>query len=235
MRKPAKSFYEKRKPAWELFILILSLYAIFELAFEIVYPLSQSTVDVINTIDLVICIIFLIDFFYFLYKAENKIRYLKTHWIDFIASIPYMSVFRVFRAARVIRIVRLLRGLKGVVQIFRALGTSRLQNIMFSYIIVLLVFLFYCSMAFYTFEHGVNQNVNSLFDAFWWGFITITTVGYGDIYPFTIEGRIIGMILTLLGIGLFSLITAQLATYMMKISSLSEKEKKKDDSGESLR
>ena len=81
------------------------------------------------------------------------------------------------------------------------------------------------SFAFYSFEKGVNQNVNHFFDAFWWAFITLTSVGYGDIFPVTTEGRIIGMILTLFGMGLFSLVTAELATVLYRISQTQHAEK----------
>jgi voltage-gated potassium channel len=207
-----------KKKYWDIFILILSLYVIIELAVELIHPFSEKTIGIINLIDLIICIIFLGDFFFFLWKAENKSRYLKKHWIDFISSIPFMSFLRTFRLVRAIRIIRLLRGFKGIIQIFRLLGTNKLQNILISYILILILVMLYCSMAFYTFEQNVNPNVHNLFDAFWWAFITITTVGYGDIYPSTTEGRIVAMILSLGGMGLFSLVTAELSTILLKIS-----------------
>jgi len=210
---------------WEFFILILSFYVIIELAFEIIYQFNQQTIDLINTIDLAICVIFLGDFFYFLRKSENKKNYLKKHWIDFVASIPFMTFLRVFRLVRVMRIIRLLRGLKGFNQIIRLIGTNKLQNILISYIVILILVMGYCSLAFYSFEKGVNNNVNNFFDAFWWAFITTTSVGYGDISPVTTEGRIIAMILALLGMGLFSLITAEIATVLMKISHKSDDQK----------
>jgi voltage-gated potassium channel len=207
-----------KKKYWDIFILILSLYVIIELAVELIHPFSEKTIEIINFIDLIICIIFLGDFFFFLWKSENKSRYLKKHWIDFISSIPFMSFLRTFRLVRAIRIIRLLRGFKGIIQIFRLLGTNKLQNILISYILILILVMLYCSMAFYTFEQNVNPNVHNLFDAFWWAFITITTVGYGDIYPSTTEGRIVAMVLSLGGMGLFSLVTAELSTILLKIS-----------------
>ncbi|HPS12670.1 MAG TPA: ion transporter, partial [Prolixibacteraceae bacterium] len=224
---------------WELFILFLSLYVIVELGIEIIHPFSQQTIDLINQIDLVICVIFLGDFFYFFFKAgkekkekaekkKERLHYLRTHWIDFIASIPFMTFLRAFRLVRVVRVVRLLRGVKGLVNIFRMLGTSRLQNILISYLIIMLLVMGYCSLAFYSFEKGVNPNVNNYFDAFWWAFVSLTSIGYGDVIPTTTEGRIVGMVLALAGMGLFSVITAQLATVFFKISKKEEKEESKE-------
>lgn len=225
-----------KKNLWQFIILVLSLYVIIELAIEIIYPFSQKTIDLINHLDLFICAIFIGDFFYFFAKAggekadpkekrKEKLNYLKNHWIDLIASIPFMTFIRVFRLVRVIRIIRLMRGVKGLVNIFRILGTSKLQNILISYIIIMILVMFYCSLAFFTFEKGINPNVKNYFDALWWAFVSLTTIGYGDIYPYTTEGRIVGMILALAGMGLFSVITAQLATTFFHIKN---EEKKKD-------
>jgi len=221
-----------KKKYWDIFILLLSLYVIVELAIEIIYPFSQKTIDLINTLDLFICAIFLGDFFYFLYAAKGKearVEYLKHHWIDFVASIPFMSFLRAFRLVRVVRIVRLLRGVKGIIHILRLLGTNRIQNIMISYFLILVLVLFYCSLAFYSFELGVNPNVHCYFDAFWWAFVSLTTIGYGDIFPVTVEGRVAAMVLALAGIGLFSLITAQLATYFIKVQKQEQCDKKNDN------
>jgi voltage-gated potassium channel len=129
-----------------------------------------------------------------------------------------MTFLRVFRLARFIRIIRLLRGIKGLNQLVRIIGTNKLRNILFSYIAILVLVMSYSALAFYSFEKGINNMVNSFFDAFWWAFMTTTSVGCNDIIAKTTEGRIISMVLAVLGMGLFSLVTAELAAVLLKIT-----------------
>ncbi len=72
-----------------------------------------------------------------------------------------------------------------------------------------------CSVALYVAENGANKAISSPLDALWWGITTMTTVGYGDIYPVTAEGRIAASILMILGIGLYSAITATVTSFLI--------------------
>jgi voltage-gated potassium channel len=72
-----------------------------------------------------------------------------------------------------------------------------------------------CSVALYAAENGINKAVEGPLDALWWGLTTMTTVGYGDVYPVTAEGRLAAAVLMILGIGLYSAITATLASFLI--------------------
>jgi len=72
-----------------------------------------------------------------------------------------------------------------------------------------------CCAAIYAVEHEVNEAFATPFDALWWGIVTLSTVGYGDVYPITDEGRIAASALMLLGIGLFSAVTAIVTSFVL--------------------
>jgi hypothetical protein len=74
---------------------------------------------------------------------------------------------------------------------------------------------FICATALYLAEEGVNPNMSEPVDALWWGVVTLTTVGYGDIYPVTLEGRIAAGALMILGITLFAAITATITSRIL--------------------
>lgn len=81
------------------------------------------------------------------------------------------------------------------------------------------LFLCICTISFHYFEYGINPQVNSIFDVIWWGFTTITTVGYGDIVPLTLGGRISGIILMVSGVSFFVGFSGILFSTFMKAES----------------
>ena len=87
-----------------------------------------------------------------------------------------------------------------------------------------------CSIALYAFENGVNEAITSPADALWWGIVTLTTVGYGDVYPVTLEGRLTAAILMILGISLFGAITATITSYI--VANRDEEPRREDVAGE---
>jgi voltage-gated potassium channel len=211
-------------------ILILSLYVVIELAIEVIIPFPENIQKILDNIDFAICMVFILDFSIGLFTSPGKAKYLKSHWFDLISSIPFSSIFRLLRIIRIVRIVRLaklaklLRGIKAIRPIVIALTKNKLRSILVSYIIALTFVLFYCSLGFYMCEKETNDMVKTYGDAIWWGFITVTSVGYGDVFPKSTEGRLFGMALALCGMGLFSLVTAELSSKFLKYLNTQSKQ-----------
>lgn len=195
-----------------LAVLLLSLYVLFALTIDTFYKLDDETSKLIFYFDFAICIFFLFEFFYRLYTADNKLKYLKWGWIDLLSSIPMADFLRYGRVLRVIRLIRIIRAFKSIQQFLDVVYTNKVKGTLSSAIILAVLLLIFSSISILVFEDDSSSNIKSAEDAIWWSYVTITTVGYGDLYPTTTEGRILGIILMTFGVGLFGIFTAYLAS-----------------------
>lgn len=184
----------------EVVTFILSIYVLIALFVEATFPLGPEVITFLNHIDFYVCMIFLADFFIGLHKAPSKRAFLKWGWIDFISSIPMLGPFRF---GRIIRVFRILRALRSVRKILSYLFQNRRTNSLASIATISFMLLVLGSIAMLQFETSADANIRTPGDAFWWAYTTITTVGYGDKYPISTEGRIVAALIMTLGVGVF--------------------------------
>jgi voltage-gated potassium channel len=199
-----------------LLILLLSFYVLIALLVDIIFNLPPETSKLLNYIDNIICVIFLFDFFVRFRKAESKLAFMKWGWIDLIASIPTFDFMRAGRILRVIRIIRLIRAFRSTRHIIQHVFINKIQGTLTSVSIIAVLMLLFSSVAILQFETDPNSNIKTAEDAIWWSYVTITTVGYGDKFPVTTEGRIIAVILMTVGVGLFGTFTAFVSSWFVK-------------------
>ena len=203
--------------------LFLSIYILSVLLIDMIYSFDPQTKRVINYIDTFICLVFFIEFWVRLYKSENKLTYLKWGWIDLVASIPTIDIFRSLRIVRIIRVVRLIRIIKASSIIYKYLFESRKEGVVTSVLTFALLIVMTSSIMIIQVESASQEsNIHTAEEAIWWVIVTITTVGYGDFYPVTSGGRLLSVFLMMAGIGLFSTFTAMIANFLIadrKISS----------------
>jgi len=156
--------------------------------------------------------LFVLEFGSRILAARSRLDYLRGHWIDVVALAPPI---RGLRALRLLRLLRLVRAFAGIYRAgLHIHGLARHKG--FAWLLVAWIgVMAVCSAWLYIAEHGINKAVDNPFDALWWGVVTLTTVGYGDVTPVTTEGRIAAMVLMLLGIGLFGAITATITSYIL--------------------
>lgn len=211
MASKEKSNSELKNISYELFIGALSVISIFNifLSFFIHNPQINGILIVIN---IILTAIFFSDFLYRFYTATSRKDYFfrQYGWADFLASMPIeqMKILRVFRLFRVYRILNILGAKRVFSEFIHARGGSALLTIL---LIAFLVFEF-GGMAILKVEGGDTEaNITTASDALWWIMATVTTVGYGDTYPVTNAGRIVGVFVMLTGIGLFGTLTGFLA------------------------
>lgn len=95
-----------------IFALILSTYVLLIFIIQAIITLPGEVVKVLDFVDNIICIFFLVDFFNRFYRAKNKLLFLKWGWIDFVSSIPTFDALRFGRLLRLIRLIRILRAFR---------------------------------------------------------------------------------------------------------------------------
>ncbi len=196
----------------QIVTLILSVYVIGALCADQIFTLSENTRGILQWVDFGVCLVFLTDFFIRFSRAPSKRAFMKWGWIDFVTSMPMMGVLRFGRAFKIIRILRAVRSIKHLLRYAIECGKiSPLGTV--GIVSVGLVFL--SAFAIFQFENPVDSpdgNIKTIGDAFWWAYVTITTVGYGDKFPVTIGGRIVAMVLMTAGVGLFGAFTGFVAS-----------------------
>jgi voltage-gated potassium channel len=208
------------KVTWLQFItLVLSVYVLIAVFVETVVKLSPETIQLLDYIDSLICLVFLYDFFFHLHTAPSKRAFLKWGWVDFISSIPMLGLFRFARVARVIRILRLLRAFRSSKILVTYLFQHRASSTMASVAMISGILVIFSSIAILHVETGTDSNIKTPADALWWAITTITTVGYGDRYPVTFEGRAVAVLLMLAGVGLFATFTAFVSNFFLESSN----------------
>lgn len=202
---------ELRNPGYELFVLALSVLSLVNLLLVLPFsPLNGDQRQAIFIIDSALSVIFLSDFAYRLLGAESKWGYFGRGlgWLDLVGSLPALRVARIFR---VLRVGRLLREY-GVSTLVRWIVRQRAQSALYVVGFLVVVILELAALMMLPLENNSpDANITTAGDALWWGIVTITTVGYGDQFPVTTGGRIVGVFVLAVGVGLFGTFTGFLA------------------------
>lgn len=198
-------------------IYINILISIFVLFLETEKSLSEYF-HIFELINIVNITIFTIEYFARVYainySKRSRIKYMFTPFmiIDLLVILPfYLSFLNVdlafLRALRILRIFKLFRLAKFVE--FDNILASIIKEKKEEFIFILFastIILFTITPLVYHFEHKVQPDVFvSMFDTLWWAIITFTTVGYGDMYPISNEGRVLTTIISILGIAFYAI------------------------------
>ncbi len=148
---------------------------------------------------------------------KSKLEYILSPMaiIDLLAILPSYREIRILRVFVLFRVFKLIRYSSNITHFLQVLTSKKVE--LFTLLILVVFVVFISGISLYVFEERTNQNITSLFDAFYWSLVTISTVGYGDITPITTEGRVITIIIILTGIGLISFATSII------VSAFSEK------------
>lgn len=162
------------------------------------------------------CVYFLVLFVRRFREAENKRHYMLPGGIfDLLSAVPAIESLRFARIFRVIRIYRLLLAAVSLRRLFRESPREATYSIAGGTIACALVVLTILVLAFES-RHP-EATITTAGDALWWSVVTMSTVGYGDLYPVTTGGRICAVLLMFVGIGVFGVIAGGFADFMVRM------------------
>lgn len=214
-RNEALELGEIKNTGYEIFIAALSVLSIINLV--LLYVLRDPTLDaVLYVINILLTLIFLSDFLYRFFTVESKQHYFFRNfgWADLLASLPFQQV-KILRLFRLVKVGRLLED-KGAKGIARSLLRDRAGSALLSLLLIAILMLEFGSLLMLRVESPVpGANITSASDAIWYIIVTMSTVGYGDEYPISNAGRVLGTVIIIIGVGIFGTLTGYLANLFL--------------------
>ena len=211
------------------FLIILSLVAF---TYETYPDNSLATIKILKIIELVSVIIFTIEYLLRVYVSKKPLQYIFSFYgiIDLLAILPfYLSILGItdvsaLKAFRVFRVLKLIK-YNPALNRFQ-IAAKLVKEEVFLFLMVTLIFIFLASTGIYFFEHEAQPEVfSSIIHSTWWSIVTLTTVGYGDVYPITMGGKIFTFFILIIGVGIVTIPAGLVASALSKAREIQEKEK----------
>ena len=168
-----------------------------------------------------VCIVFIIDFFVELGYAPDKWKFVRRRFVFLILSIPYLNLINQMDiklsadALYFVRFIPLARGALALSIVISYLSSNAVTSLFMSYMAIMILVGYFCSLIFYQREAGVNPEVNSYWTALWWSAMNMSTVGC-NISPVTVSGKIVAVVLPVAGMIIFPLFTVYLTDFVTR-------------------
>ncbi|MBU2586058.1 MAG: ion transporter [Bacteroidetes bacterium] len=218
---------------FDIFIQLLILLSILSFTVESIPNLSQELRNVLDYLEIISVTIFTIEYLLRLFVADSRIRFIFSFYgmIDLLAILPFyvasgidLRSIRIFRLFRLIRLFKLFRYSKAIKRYKNAFSLIKAELAIF--LSATLFLLYVSSVGIYYFENSVQpEQFSSVFHCMWWAVATLTTIGYGDMYPITAGGKIFTSIIVIIGLGVVAVPTGLFASALTKCIQLEDKEK----------
>lgn len=165
-----------------------------------------------------VCMVFLADFFIHMIQSDRPGRFLVHNLLFLLLSIPYLNLIDWFSLhlshgwGMLIGLVPMLRSFLALYLIVAWLANNRFNQLLTAYLFSVLVFTYLASLIFYDYEILVNPHLNDYGNALWWAWMNVTTVG-AAIFPVTVVGKVVCVLLPIVGMIFFPIFTVYISQY----------------------
>ncbi len=181
------------------------------------YRLSDGQLDM----QLVVCLIFMADYFVHAFAAERPTRYFLHRIVLLLVSVPVLNILSAFGVEPgkgmyiFLKCLPLVRGLAGIYETIRYITPTRVSAILWSYIAIIFMLTYLAALLFFAYEEGVNRGVPDFGESLWWAGLNVTTVG-ANVFAVTTIGKILTVILPGMGMVLFPLLTVYATDWVQR-------------------
>lgn len=206
------------------FIQALILISILTFSIETIPSLSPETREILRISEIICVVVFTIEYLLRIYVADRKLKFIFSFFgiIDLVAILPFYLAFgvdlrslRAIRFLRLFRILKLVRYNRAMNHFSRAMKTAKEEIQLFIFITLMLIY--FSAVGIYYFENQAQpEHFTSIFDSLWWAIITLTTVGYGDVYPITVGGRVFTFVILMIGLGIVAIPTGIISSALTR-------------------
>ena len=220
----------KKGKLFDYFIQILIVLSLVSFSIESLPNLSDKTLNILQKFEILSITIFSTEYILRIFVSKRPIKYIFSFYgiIDILAILPFyvtglidLRFLRMFRIFRVFRAFKLIRYNKALSRFHNAYKIVKEELVLFFMVTLMLLFL--VSAGIYAFENEAQPEVfKSVFHSAWWAVVTLTTVGYGDVYPITIGGRIFTFFVLMIGIGIIAVPAGLIGTALSKAREIEE-------------
>ncbi|MDB4752194.1 ion transporter [Winogradskyella sp.] len=222
----------RRGKYFDYFIQVLILLSLIAFTIETLPNNSEKTIKFLNVFEIICIMIFSVEYLLRIFVAKKPLKYIFSFYgiIDLLAIMPFylkgaydLRALRAFRIFRIFRAFKLIRYNKALNRFHIAAKIVKEEMILF--FIITFIFVFLASSGIYFFENEAQPELfSSVLHSGWWAISTLTTVGYGDVYPITVGGKIFTFFILLIGVGVVTVPAGLIASALSKARELEEEE-----------
>jgi voltage-gated potassium channel len=216
--------------AFDVIMQVLIIVSIISFSLETLPDLEHAARRLLGYIEIITVIIFTLEYLLRILVADRKLDFIFSFSgiVDLLAILPFyitagidLRSLRALRLLRSLRIFKLFRYSQAIQRFHRAIIIAKEEMILFFFVTVIL--LYFAAIGIYYFENAAQpETFSSIFSSLWWAVATLTTVGYGDIYPITVGGRLFTFFVLMIGLGVVAVPAGLIASALTEARQLQD-------------